>query len=159
LTDPPKPIYCVDTSALIDWLEETYPPEHFPAMIQRVDALIADGRFLISEEVYKESQQSDQETKRWCVPRRDRIVVPTDTQAAAEAARILAAFPGLVNPRTNKGGADPFVIAVARLRGATVVTGERGGKPARPRIPFVCDQMGIPHTNFVGMVRIEGWRF
>jgi hypothetical protein len=148
----------VDTSSLIDWLEETYPPENFPGIVQRVDDLIADGRFFLSEEVWKECQQADQETKRWCAGRKASIVVATDAAIAAEAANILARYQGLVNPRMNKGGADPFVIAVARIRAAMVVTGERGGSTARPKIPFVCDDNGIPHTNFLGVVRMEGWR-
>jgi hypothetical protein len=139
----------VDTSALIDWLEETYPPASFPGIVQRVDDLVDSGRFILSEEVWKESQRVDQETKLWCAARKDAIMVPTDAEIAAEAANVLQRYPKLVDPRTNKGGADPFVVAVARLRTATVVTGERGGSPARPKIPYVCDELSAMSLAFL----------
>ena len=43
------------------------------------------------------------------------------------------------------GNADPFVIAVARVRKLSVVTGEkRRGNLARPKIPDVCDAFWHP---------------
>ncbi len=29
-------LYCIDTSALIDWLERYYPPAAFPAIVAKV---------------------------------------------------------------------------------------------------------------------------
>jgi len=52
-------VYCVDTSALIDGLERYYPEENFPGLWTKVDSLIKDGRFLISEEVWEELRQKD----------------------------------------------------------------------------------------------------
>jgi hypothetical protein len=154
-----KPHYCVDTSALIDWLERFYPPANFPTLLTRVDDLITEGRFFLSEEVWNECQQVDVATKQWCAPRKGSIAVGTDAAVAAEAAIITTQYHGLVNPATNKGGADPFVIAVARLHAATVVTGERGGTASKPKIPFVCGDLHIPCISFLEVIVRESWTF
>jgi hypothetical protein len=60
----------------------------------------------------------------------------------------------------NRNRADPFVIAVAGLRGATVVTGEGSdGTADRPKIPFVCSQLRIPCIRLLDVIRAEGWSF
>lgn len=158
MNGPPQPRYSVDTSALIDWLERLYPEDAFPTLIQRVDQVIQAGRFSLSEEVWRESQAMDQATKHWCASRKKDIVVSTDASIAAHAAGITQQFPGLVNLSTNKGGADPFVIAVALSRTATVITGERRGTRNRPHIPDACDRFNVPCISFLGLIRQEGWK-
>lgn len=159
MSAPSQRLYSVDTSAIIDWLEVYYPPAHFPGLIDRVDELIDQGRFFISEEVWREAASTDQMAKQWCARRKDSIVVPTDSAVTAEAGRILERFPGLANPLSGKGSADPFVIAIARLRAATVVTSEGSSNAQRPKIPFVCKHLGIPCCPFIGVIQAERWSF
>jgi hypothetical protein len=60
----------------------------------------------------------------------------------------------------GRNRADPFVVAVARIRGATVVTGEGSdGTEDRPKIPFVCQKLVIDCTRFTQLIRSEGWTF
>ena len=60
----------------------------------------------------------------------------------------------------NRNRADPFVIALAELRGATVVTGEGSdGTERRPKIPYVCQQRDIPCIRFLQFIQDEGWTF
>lgn len=84
--------------------------------------------------------------------------MPSDAAVLAEAANIAARFPGLVDVQRNKGSADPFVIALARLRAATVVPGEKFGTATRPNTPDVCKALSIPRLTFLEIVRAEGWR-
>jgi hypothetical protein len=52
------------------------------------------------------------------------------------------------------------VIAVAQIKGATVVTGEgQNGSENRPKIPWVCAQLGIACISFTQLIQEEGWRF
>ena len=86
--------------------------------------------------------------------------MPTDASVAVEVQRILSAHPRLVMQMKNRNRADPFVVAVASLRGATVVTGEGSdGTADRPKIPFVCSQLGIPCIRLLDVIRAEGWSF
>lgn len=153
-------LYSVDTSALIDGLERYYPEDAFPALWQRVDELIAERRFFISEEVWEEIQTKDAVVRAWSKGRRDRLVVPTDATVAKEVQRILVNHERLVMNMKGRNRADPFVIAVAGMRNALVVTGEANdGTAERPKIPFVCRQLGIDCVRFLDLIKLEGWKF
>jgi hypothetical protein len=154
-------LYSADTSALIDGLERYYPEETFPALWREIDGLIAANRLIISEEVWEEARVRDAATKAWCNSReKGSLVVPTDQDVIHEVQAILEAYPRLVNNQKGRNRADPFVIAVARLKNAIVVTGEgAGGTQDRPRIPYICDQLGIECIKFLDIIRLEGWKF
>ncbi|WP_280185755.1 MULTISPECIES: DUF4411 family protein [Nocardia] len=154
-----KPLYCIDTSGLIDWLERYYPPTFFPAIIERVDALIDEERIFLSEEVWEEVQTKDEVAKSWCEPRKDQLIIPTDSAVVIEVRSILKSHERLVMNLKNRNRADPFVIAVAKLKNATVITGEVGGTANRPKIPYVCEQIGVDCTSFLDLIRREGWTF
>ncbi|PKN82132.1 MAG: DUF4411 domain-containing protein [Chloroflexi bacterium HGW-Chloroflexi-9] len=151
--------YSVDTSALMDGWIRYYPSANFPRLWSSVDALIEAGRFLISEEVLEELKVHDDSLKAWAVERQLRLVVPTDSTVAGEVQRVLAEHSRLVMAMGGRNRADPFVIAVARLQGATVVTGEVGGTQSRPKIPSVCNALGIPVLPFLGLIQAESWVF
>jgi hypothetical protein len=160
MIDPGRRCYSADTSALIDGLERYYPEDHFPGLWERVDGLITEGRLIISEEVWEEAQTKDAVVKAWCEPRKDSIVVPTDATVVQEVQRVLAGHERLVMNMKGRNRADPFVIAVASLRRAVVVTGEGSdGTENRPKIPFVCQDLGIECIKFVDVIRLEGWTF
>lgn len=155
-----RPTYSVDTSGLIDGLERYYPEESFPALWQKIDELVAEGRFLLSEEVWEEVKSKDAVVRAWCEPRKGNLIVPTTAEVAVSVRELLAEYPRLVANMKNRNRADPFVIAVAKLRPATVVTGEGpGGSANRPKIPFICDAIGIPCVRFTDIVTTEGWTF
>jgi hypothetical protein len=91
---------------------------------------------------------------------RTRLFVELDDPIQTATAEILSQFPKMVDTMRGRNRADPFVIAVARARGCTVVTGERNrGTPERPRIPLVCAHFGLPCVDLLGLIRAEGWRF
>ena len=115
--------YSVDTSALIDGLERYYPEQNFPMLWDRIDALVAGGRFFISEEVLEELRQKDEAAKNWAEARIEQLVIPTGSSVLRETRSVLTAHPLLVKNMKNRNRADPFVIGVAKLLGATVVTG------------------------------------
>ena len=155
-----RDLYCVDTSALIDGLERYYPEEHFPALWERVDELVAAGRFFISEEVWEEVKQKDERAQEWVQPRLAELVVRTDQAVVTATQQVLRGHELLVKNMKGRNRADPFVIAVAQIRGAIVVTGEGSdGTANRPKIPYVCNRLGLTCIRFLDVVRAEGWRF
>ncbi len=155
-----RDLYCVDTSALIDGLERYYPEEHFPALWERVDELVAAGRFFISEEVWEEVKQKDERAQEWVQPRLADLVVRTDQAVVTATQQVLRGHELLVKNMKGRNRADPFVIAVAQIRGAIVVTGEGSdGTANRPKIPYVCNRLGLTCIRFLDVVRAEGWRF
>lgn len=150
-----------DTSALIDGLERFYPQQNFPTLWERVDDLIAEGRLLISEEVWREAIRVDSATKRWCEDRsagRDRAVSRTDADIAAVVGDIMADYPHW-STQGSKNGADPFVIALAESQDMMVITGEKNGGPSKPKIPYVCRERDVPCGHFTEVIRAERWSF
>lgn len=153
------PLYSVDTSALIDGLERMYFESSFPGIWEYVADLIVEGRFFISHEVWEEAKKRDAVVKGWCAKdTTGKLIVPTTPAVANEVKRILGANERMVMNMKGRNRADPFVIAVARLKGATVVTGEGSdGNESRPKIPYVCARMGIPCIRFADLIKGEGW--
>jgi len=153
-------IYSVDTSALIDGLERYYRPASFPSLWAQIDELIGHGRFVCSEEVLEEATQRDLPAKQWCLERQDRVMVATDASVIAAARVLLEQYPAMTKNLKGRNRADPFVIVVAKMRGATVVTGEgQDGSADRPKIPWVCRQMKVPCIRLADLIDREGWAF
>ena len=51
--------------------------------------------------------------------------------------------------------ADPFVIALAKVRDGCVVT-EETMRPNAAKVPNVCEHFGIEYTNVEGFMNKEG---
>jgi hypothetical protein len=54
--------------------------------------------------------------------------------------------------------ADPFVIAMAKIRCGCVVT-EEVKKPGAARIPNVCEHFGIACCNIEAFMEAKEWQF
>ncbi len=122
--------------------------------------LVDEGRFLMSEEVVEEIKKKTAAVSAWCKPRETRMVVRTTNAVANTVTEILDQHKRLVMNLKGRNRADPFVVAVAKIRGAIVVTGEGSdGTADRPKIPYVCAQLGIPCIRFLDVIRREKWRF
>ena len=75
-----------------------------------------------------------------------------------EAAQILTQFPRLVGEKKLRTSADPFVIALARVKSLQVVTDEKPtGSLARPNIPDVCAQLHMEVMGLLQLIQSEKW--
>lgn len=132
---------------------------NFPGVWSAIDDLIDDGRLLVSEEAWTEAIASDAPLRAWCEEpgrARDRCVYRTDDTVASIAGAIGLQYPNWVS-QGKKNGADPFVIALGEARGCMVISGEKNGGPANPKIPYVCQQRNVAHGRFVDVIVAEGW--
>ncbi len=121
--------------------------------------MIDAGRLCTSDEVLRELEAKDDEALKWAKARPG-LFVALDDAVQAATTEILDLFPKMVDTMRGRNRADPFVVAVAKIRKSTVVTAEKGaGTPDRPRIPFVCDHFNVPCINLLGLIRAEGWVF
>ena len=137
----------------------TYPPDAFPVVWDHMDSLAATGSLLVPEEVYEELGAQDDELLAWVKQRSSTIVMLTMRAVMLEARAILADHEALTKTGIGRGKADPFVIALAGLRGDPVVTQEQGGSAAKPRIPWVCSARGVTCMSMLDVIRAEGWKF
>jgi hypothetical protein len=156
-----KPFYVVDTSALMDWHDRYYPTDVFPTLVSHVDSLIADSRLMSVELVHDEVLKMGSTQLQSWARGRNSIFDPTKNHLA-QALAIEGQYPTLKDPNAQFDEADAYVIALAQIQGAVVVTAETPAatkrKPRRSMyIPDVCAARGMPCISNLGMMRREGW--
>lgn len=151
--------YCIDTSALVDGWGRWYPQESFPSLWEKLADLIRTGGLIAPEDVLLELKKKDDELTKW-TKRQTGLFQPLDEPTQRALREVMDAFPRLVNTQKDRSTADPVVVALARVRGFAVVTGEKAsGTEERPRIPNVCDHFEIRHINLPGLIRENRWTF
>jgi Domain of unknown function (DUF4411) len=159
----PPPIYAVDSSSLMDWQGRYFPTDVFTGLVERVEELIAAGRFIARALVKEEVGAVGTAGLIAWTENHAGIFVPT-AEVLAEAQAIQNQFAGLRDPKAEYEEADAYVIALARMRGGTVVTQETPAAEKRnPKrthfIPDVCRELGISCISLLGLMRREGWEF
>lgn len=158
---PPEQLvrYSLDTSALLNAWQRNYPPDVFPTLWQNLDGLVSNGILIATEEVLVELEKKAGNAVHNWAKQRSAMFVPIDGQIQQVVSTILQNYPRLIDNRTNRSGADPFVIALAVIERCTVLTGERpSGNPAKPKIPDVCAGMGVRCIGMVDLIREQNWR-
>lgn len=151
--------YVMDTSALIGAWVRTYPPDIMPGLWEHLDEMAATGDVVAPEEVLFELKDRDDDLYAWVKKRADSIVIPTSREVMLSARDVLNSYPALTKSGTGRGRADPFVIALASSFDCTLVTHEQGGSERKPRIPWVCDQLGISHCAMLDVIREQSMTF
>jgi Domain of unknown function (DUF4411) len=144
--------FCVDTSGWLDGWHRYYPRDVFPSLWQNLEERVNESDIIASEEVYIEVQKKDDDLHEWMKQRKS-MLIPASESIQGRVAQILGIYPRLVDTLKRRSQADPFVIATAAETGSVVVTGESVGTATRPRIPFVCQQLGIRCITFLDMIR------
>lgn len=109
--------YSIDTSSLITWWDETYSPDIFESLPDRLAKLIEDGRLRAVHSVRDEIKDSNKQDTlaKWCKGQKG-FYFDEDEAVQCGVKEILGQFQ---NPKKVKGigGADPFVIAFAKVQG------------------------------------------
>jgi len=91
--------------------------------------------------VYEEIMRylgKDDRLKKWAIPHKKHFFIPTNQEVFRIAQDIAKNFPGLLDEKklqTGEPDADLFLIALAKLEGAKIITQERKDLPNR--IPMV----------------------
>lgn len=149
--------YSFDTSGLADGWRRYYPRTTFPTVWENIESLIAERRAVASDEVLHELEAKDDDLLEWA-RHQDGLFVPADEGIQIVVRQIMDEHGGLVDAQRGRSQADPFVIAVAVVHGAAVVTGEVPTRnPANPKIPDVCEAMGVRCLRFLDLLAEEGW--
>lgn len=139
-------------------------PQIFQSVWTGLDQLIATEKLISTREVWNEMQNGQPHitTTAWLKQRQKIFMVPTGAELSfvAEIFRI-PHFRTLIGEKEQLRGtpvADPFVIAVAKVRGGTVVT-EELFKPNASKIPNVCAHFNVPCITLEGFMNSQSWKF
>lgn len=152
------PPYVVDTSIWIH-IGRNHPPDIFLSLWQRLDGAIATGHIVSPDEVLHEIERGE-DILAATLGSRQGLFVPLDDAQMEAVAEVIRECRGLVNEEAERGRADPFVVALARVRHGTVVTREHPRRaPTAPfKIPDACATYGIPCLDWFGFLREIGWQ-
>lgn len=152
-----KRIYCFDTSAFLEGTDlRPYPIAHFPALWTKLDELVARKRLISAEEVREEIEKKSDAVAEW-VRDRDHLFVKPDGRLESALRKIMNEHSGLVDERRGRGGADPWVIALARVINGVVVSQE--GRARKVTIPKVCDAYDLECVTLTQLIQDERWVF
>lgn len=124
-----------------------------------MEELILTGDLRASRFVLEELERGEDDLYEWAEKQPNLFVGP-DEEEQQRARAILAAHPGLIREGEDRVNADPFVIALAEVRGMTVVAEEVwSGNPNRPKIPNVCNARGVRCVKLLGLMDELEWTF
>jgi len=150
--------YSLDTSGILDAWTRHYPPDVFPSIWDHMDKAAQSGVILVIDEVMRELEKKDDGVHKWAKAR-GHMIVPIDVGIQKHVVDIMAKYSRLVDSKKNRSGCDPWVIALARDRQLTVVTGEKASNSlVKPKIPDVCKDLGIPCIEIIDFFREQTWR-
>lgn len=143
--------YAIDTSSVMGIEGCTDPADVWAGL----DALVAAGRLFTVKVVFDELRRNDPSCHDQLHRHYSKIVVP-DTELWALVGPLAMRYPEMSKPFSFRDRADAWILALAQLKGLTVVCEERNDGPRRPRsMSYVCEQEGIPCINLDGLVQDE----
>lgn len=134
--------YVVDNDVLIT-LMRYHPPDKpaYRAIWDEIESLIKQDSIFSTIVVYddvKEYLGKDDRLKKWAVSHKKSFFIPINQEVFKLAQDVAKRFPDLLDKKklqTGEPDADPFLIALAKSEGATIITQERKDLPNR--IPMV----------------------
>jgi hypothetical protein len=154
------PPFWLDSNSLIEAKDRWYPFELVPKFWQHLAAGIETGAILSPHAVYKELAAGNDQLADFVKNRKSLMNYPPDDCTFAEMNRISDYVSGKYKRNQSEEfltGADPWIIATAKCRGGTLITGESKGRKKKIRIPTICDQFGVPFGEIWEMVRHFQW--
>lgn len=156
--------YCIDTSALID-LKRHYPRNEpaFKAIWDEIETLIAEGNMLTVKIVEKEIEKyqgKNDPLKKWIQKHKTKFIVPIDADIWNVGTEIISKYPELLDKKKMMNGdeeADPFLIALAYVKGCTIITQESKTNPIK--IPTIASKYDIKCINLFEFFNVQDLGF
>ena len=152
-----QPRYSIDSSVFLDiWKGDRglYPKDVHSGLWNHICKLVAEGRIIAHNEVYKELKKHDNnEFQKWLAANKDKLVV--NTAASNSAAKEIingyySTFKHGYMPSIKGGSAaDPFVVGLAYSEECFVFSQEilipdhQIAQAAEPAIPNVCKEYNV----------------
>jgi Domain of unknown function (DUF4411) len=153
------PFYSFDTSSLLNGRRDLLPPNVFRSVWINIEEAIAGGEVRAVDVVRDELSRRADDVTAWATSQPD-LFEPLDADIQRATREVLNDHPKLMGKGGGRNAADPFVIGLAMARGGTVVTEETmSASLAKPRIPDVCDAVGVPWINLVGFLTQQGYTY
>lgn len=152
-----------DASSLI-YAWDNYPQTQFPAVWEWLAGQFVNGEFEITKVAYEEVKGKAEDCTEWLSGKGVTPIEEVNNAAIMEAQRIKTIL-GIIDDqyKTGVGENDILIIALAKIRGRTLVSEERRQPilpPVMPnyKIPAVCahHHVQVECVNFIEIIRASG---
>jgi predicted nucleic acid-binding protein len=151
--------YIFDTNIWIDLDWRKIPRDSFPSLWEKIEAGVANGTVFTLDMVYDELQataKKDDRLAKWI--REQRAACPEFVLDSTADVQTIAI--GLINKHKLQNNADPFLVAAAKEHNLTVVCHEKLMKQnEKPRVPNLCQELGVPCIALLDMIKQNDWVF
>jgi hypothetical protein len=153
-------MFLLDANTYIQAKNQYYDMAFCPAYWECLDREFAKGNLASVIVVYNELKEGDDELADWVKARKEQFI-PIDSESIQrEFAKVATYVVGhenykLVSVDQFLAGADPWIIAAAKVNGATVVTQESlvDENSKKVKIPNICEQFNVPYITTFEMLR------
>lgn len=151
--------YSFDTNIWIDLDWRKIPRDSFPSLWARVENAIDHDQIFALDMVYDEIQSTKKTDDRLAAWMKDKRKAKPEFIIASEV-EIQKIAIALINKHKLISNADPFIVAAAKHKSHTLVCGEKKMKPTeKPRIPNLCEELGVPCITLLELIKNEKWSF
>lgn len=97
---------------------------------------------------------------KWLKEREDPCIVSIDDDLEDAISDLLEQNPRMAMNRKGASSADAWVVALAKIRGGTVISEETmTDSEKRPKIPGVCQAINVNCENLLAFMRAQRWKF
>lgn len=160
------PDYWLDTSALIESKKRWYRFDVVPGFWSFIDAKVNEGVICSPVAVYEELiLRTDDDLAAWAKQRKGMPFFQDPNEAVQDFIGDVADHVKTYGPVKAADdfldGADPWMVAYARIHGGTVITLEAGAVPGRTpkvKLPIVCEHFGVEWDSLFEMLDQLGMR-
>lgn len=162
--------YCIDTNAFIHSWNFWYAPGTHPTLWKALEDLGHSGRLKMPEQVFDELGEKEDAVYGWCRERKEALVVEATDETEEVYRDLVNRYPEMTGGLgLGSDYADLYVVAVAAVNNATVVSNEdrgfeqhasmRNRKRKNYRITNVCLDEGVQVIRAYDLIKREGWVF
>lgn len=160
-------IYVIDTDSLIA-LRRIYSPECFSDLWEQLGNLIQSQKLISTTINFTELKISEDDAifTEWKNTHSE-MFIEIDEDIQKVVMEILDRFPDLIDPDLDQEQADPYLIALAKSRNATVIIEEKPldskavndpNRKAKMKIPNVCSHYDIKVMDITAFANSKEWR-
>jgi len=164
-------IYCPDTSALIT-MQRYYPLRMLPDLWKHLEELFSNGKIVSHDFVYDEIVPTDKMTTNddlaTLISKYKVNFKPISKRQAQLVPEIVTLFPNLIDPRSKKDQADPWIVAMVLEMMEEVNMFEKDSdfvivstesEKSSNKIPAVCKYYQVRHMNLFEFFEDNNWEF
>ena len=163
--------YVFDTNTFLDAYKSFYAMDIVPLYWKFLGKFINDNEFHLIDKVYNEIVKGDDELSKWIKDQKNLKIYKTNNSkellykynyVMTSIGNRLEYNSDAIKKWDEKDVADPWVIAVALLENATIVTHESrsfGGahqENKKLKLPDVAKLLNVKYINLFGFMRNEG---